>query len=255
MTSVITPISPVNRLLRPLNLSLGWIDRRPRGPREFKEAFERDLATLQRDPQGWDIIRDPWYETGDHPALYADHESEFVSKHLPRIAPRNVLDIGSYRLFVLGLLAGYPVTTIDVRPRVSRLKNETVITCDAKELTLPDGSFDAVTSLCAIEHFGLGRYGDAFDRQADEKGLAEMRRVLRPGGRLILSTTITRAPKAIAFNGARIYDLDHIRRWTRGFEVEDEAYFSHAKGGYCSYDDVTRAREKWDVYMGCWRKI
>lgn len=47
---------------------------------------------------------------------------------------------------------------------------------DAEHLDVPDGSFDHVYSLCAILHFP-----DA------SRALAEMNRILRPGGRLVVS--------------------------------------------------------------------
>ena len=55
----------------------------------------------------------------------------------------------------------------------------------------PDGAFDAVVTLSSIEHFGLGRYGDAMDLDADRAAAAEMRRVLRPGGRIALLEVAT----------------------------------------------------------------
>lgn len=249
-----TRAHPLNRLLKPLGLTLGRLKPRPKAPAEFQARYEKDLASLEQDPRGWQILRDPWYEVGDHPFDYQAHESEFAAKHLARTAPRNVLDIGSYRLFVLGMLSSYAVTTIDVRPRESNLKNETVVTCDAKQLTLPDASFDAVVSLCAVEHFGLGRYGDSFDREADEKGIREMLRVLRPGGRLLLTTTLTRGEKAIAFNAHRIYTRDHIRGWAKGMEIEEEQYYSFSLKRYCSHDEITAEPGLLDIYMGCWRK-
>ncbi len=104
------------------------------------------------------------------------------------------------------MLAGYKVTTLDVRPRDSRLENETIVTSDAKKLDIPSDSFDMVVSLCTLEHFGLGRYGDEFDLDGDKKAFNEMIRVLKPGGRLVFSTTVTRSTPSLAFNAHRIYD-------------------------------------------------
>lgn len=73
-----------------------------------------------------------------------------------------ILDIGSYRDFLLGILTTREVTTIDVRARQTLLKNEKIYTADAKSLPFEDNSFDMVLSLCTLEHVGLGRYGDEF---------------------------------------------------------------------------------------------
>jgi len=67
---------------------------------------------------------------------------------------------------------------------------------DALRLPFPDGSFDRVMSICAIEHFDDG--GRALD---------EMARVLRPGGELVMSadalTLANRWPKLYAAHCAR----------------------------------------------------
>ncbi|HEY6497909.1 MAG TPA: class I SAM-dependent methyltransferase [Streptosporangiaceae bacterium] len=54
---------------------------------------------------------------------------------------------------------------------------------DALRLPFPDGSFDRVMSICAIEHFDDG-----------PQALSEMARVLAPGGELVMSAdTLSRA--------------------------------------------------------------
>lgn len=65
---------------------------------------------------------------------------------------------------------------------------------DAEELALEDQSFDAVVSLCAVLHF-----------PRIDRALAEMRRVLRPGGALVVSFGAGRpsTPVALAGHAAR----------------------------------------------------
>jgi SAM-dependent methyltransferase len=164
------------------------------------------------------------------------------------------LDVGSYRHFILGLLAYFQITTIDVRERKPIFPRERVITCDAKKLDLPDDSFDLVLSLCALEHFGLGRYGDEFDLHADQKAFAEMIRVLKPGGRVLFTTTITRARPSIAFNAHRIYNYEMLKAFCAGLTCLEEKFYSHKLKGFCSLEEVTTDPEWWDVYLGCWEK-
>lgn len=54
-----------------------------------------------------------------------------------------------------------------------------LIECDALRLPFADGSFDAVLSVCAIEHFDDGG-----------RSLGEMARVLKPGGEIFLSADV-----------------------------------------------------------------
>ncbi|MFC0036925.1 class I SAM-dependent methyltransferase [Actinomadura rayongensis] len=54
-----------------------------------------------------------------------------------------------------------------------------LIECDALRLPFADGSFDAILSVCAIEHFDDG--GTSLD---------EMARVLKPGGQIFMSADV-----------------------------------------------------------------
>ncbi len=195
----------------------------------------------------------PMNDVGSHPSTHIDFECEFAAAQIAALRPSNLLDIGSYRQFVVGLAAGYAVTSLDVRERAPSLPRETVLTGDAKRLPLADASVECIVSLCAIEHFGLGRYGDPFDIDADRTAAAEMRRVLRPGGKLILSTTITSGPAVLAFNAHRIYTYDMVHELTSGLRVVEERFFSH-KGGVCDRSSVSDVLGVWDVYCGCFQK-
>ena len=219
-----------------------------------KEQFNRNWEALNRDPRGFEVFPEPLFESGDHPQDFIDYQCAFAAFHISRAEPRRILDIGSYRHFFLGLLAHFSVTSLDVRPRKPTVANETIVTGDAKGLPLPDATFDLVVSLCALEHFGLGRYGDEFDLAADRRSLAEMIRALRPGGSMIFTTTITRAAPSIAFNAHRIYDHRMVRDLCTGLACVEERFYSHEKRGFCALEEVTDKPRWWDVYCGCWEK-
>ena len=248
----IAPVHPINRLLAKLGIRVTRAQ--PAIPREFMEAYRKNLALLKRDPGGFNIFEELWCETGEHPASYVNYECAFAAGHIGRLNPGRILDIGSNRLFILGLLSHYRVTTLDVRERVPATENENVITSDAKDIKLPDGSFDAVVSICAVEHFGLGRYGDEFDLDADVKAFREMVRVLKPGGHLIFTTAMTKGRPAIAFNGQRIYSRELLHERCAGLKLVDEKFFSNRLHRHCEFGEVESTPPAWDVYMGCWRK-
>jgi hypothetical protein len=81
-----------------------------------------------------------------------------------------------------------------------------------------------------------------------------MARVLRPGGALVISTTITRARPSIAFNAHRIYDSRMLATMRGGLRLERELFFTHARGGAAPLDQITDKPGHWDVYCGCWIK-
>lgn len=245
---------PVNEMLSLVGLRLSRASDIVKVPKEFETRYRKQLDALRRESRGFNVFKEFYYDAGTHPTDYMDYECGFAARHVQKSNPGAVLDIGSYRLFVIGMLAGYKVTTIDVRPRESSLRNETIVTSDAKKLDIPSNTFDMVTSLCALEHFGLGRYGDEFDIDADKKAFDEMIRVLKPGGLLMFSTTITRGAPSIAFNGHRIYDFAMIRAFCKNLECVEEGIFSNTLAGGCSLEQVVDRPAKWDVYCGCWKK-
>lgn len=235
-------------------LPLRPVVRRLMYPPDFLRTFYQGYQYLRKNPKsGITVFQQLRCDVGHHPQSYIDYECEFAAKHISRIKPASILDVGSYRRFVIGLLAGYSVTTIDVRERDSRLQNEKVVTCDAKKLDLPDKSFDMVISLFAIAHFGLGRYGDEIDFDADRKAIGEMIRVLKPGGSLLFTTIINRRHRAIAFNAHRIYDYAAIQELCGALSCEEESYFHRRLGQVCTREQITDIPKTWDVYCGCWK--
>lgn len=96
-----------------------------------------------------------------------------------------VLDVGAGgSIFPLYLRQrGYDVSCVDywMYPRLGRATGYRphYVKADARSLPFSDGAFDAVFCISVIEHL---------PRAAIPSALADMRRVLRPGGTLILTT-------------------------------------------------------------------
>ena len=244
--------------MHPINILLNHVGIRvspaAKVPGEFKRNYKRLLKEAAKNSRGFEVFPEMYYDLGSHPVEQVNFELGFAAQLLSELKPATILDIGSQRHWIIGLLAHYRVTTVDVRQRTSELKNETVVTCDAKELKLPDHSFDVVTSLCALEHFGLGRYGDDFDMDGDKKAMAEMIRVLKSGGHLIFSTSITRYRPAIAFNGHRIYSHQMIKDLCANLVCVQEKFYSPKLERFCPLEEVRAEPKCWDVYLGCWKK-
>ena len=246
---------PVNEFLFHFGVRLSRMRGVIRPPSAFMTAYRRNLATLNRNPRGFHVFKELQYDVGAHPEGYIDYECAFTSQLIGTLNPKSILDVGSYRIFVLGLLSHFEVTTVDIRGRRPISSKESVITCDAKQLSLPGESYDVVVSLCTLEHFGLGRYGDEFDFDGDKKALREMVRVLKPGGHLIFTTNITRARPSIGFNAHRIYSREMLRERCAGLVCIEEQFYSTTFQHACSFEQITDKPESWDIYCGCWRKV
>ena len=62
---------------------------------------------------------------------------------------------------------------------------------------------DSLSCLHAIEHFGMGRYGDRVDLDGHVKGFRSLCAILKPGGLLDFSVPI--GPDRIDFNASRVF--------------------------------------------------
>ncbi|MGE8610468.1 MAG: DUF268 domain-containing protein, partial [Acinetobacter baumannii] len=60
----------------------------------------------------------------------------------------------------------------------------------------------------AIEHFGLGRYGDPIDINGHIKAIAEMKKLLKKDGIFYFSTQI--GSNRIEFNAHRFFSISYI---------------------------------------------
>lgn len=222
--------------------------------KEFKKEYDLIFERLKGNPRGFEVSRAYRYQVGEHPKSQQHLEFEFAASHLYKEKPSNILDIGSYREFIIGLLAHYDVTTIDIRERKSLLSNETVVTCDAKALKFPNDSFEAVLTLECLPHIGMGRYGDEFDLNGDLKAFKEMVRVLKPGGIIIFSAAITRGRPSIAWNARRNYSYEMIKGFCQGLVLAEEKFIDRRNVRFCEYEELTTDPTFFDYYIGCWRK-
>jgi hypothetical protein len=133
------------------------------------------------------------------------HQDLWAARKIFERAPAEHFDIGS-RVdgFVAHVLTFMPVTVIDIRPLTEPVEGLRFIQEDATHLKgFADASLESVSSLHAIEHFGLGRYGDPIDPLGARKAMAALVRVLRPGGRLYFSVPIGR--QRLEFNAHRVF--------------------------------------------------
>ncbi|WP_049771354.1 DUF268 domain-containing protein [Anaeromyxobacter dehalogenans] len=137
--------------------------------------------------------------------------------------PPSHVDVGSHHKFVALLSRVVRLTMVDIRPL--ELPLDGLLFREGSILSLPfeDGSIPSLSSLCVIEHIGLGRYGDPLDPLGHEKAVAELKRVLARGGDLYVSVPV-RDGNRVHFNAHRAFDEAYFLSLLAPLEVVDRAY-------------------------------
>ena len=169
-------------------------------------------ANIDQDLKISPILSDYAKEAGDSRSLYFLQDLA-CSQYVLSKAPSRHLDIGS-RLdgFVAQICASRPIVVMDIRPNETKIKNIYFTQADICKLK-PElsESYDLVTSLHALEHIGLGRYGDPIDPNGFKKGLENCRRLARSKGEVLISLPIASISKnTTEFNAQRIFSSKKI---------------------------------------------
>jgi SAM-dependent methyltransferase len=183
------------------------------------------------------------------------HQDLHVARLIRERNPERHIDVGS-RVdgFVAHLAAFRDVEVIDVRPLASTTPGIHFLCADLMQ-PLPDdlvAATDSLSCLHAIEHFGLGRYGDTVDFEGHKKGIANLQRMLKPGGVLYLSTPIS-SRQRIEFNAHRVFKLPYLRALLSPmFQIQSFAYVGDDGQLRTNVDAQSTAGEQtFDLNYGC----
>ena len=148
------------------------------------------------------------------------HQDLWAARLIHAAKPASHVDVGS-RLdgFVSHLLVFLPlVRVIDIRPLESRVAGLEFVRADATDLAwVEDDSVLSLSSLHAVEHFGLGRYGDKIDPEAPFRAMRALARVLAPGGRLYFSVPV--GQERLEFNAQRVFAPRTVIEGFRGLDL------------------------------------
>ena len=187
------------RLLCPPNWSL---------PRLIQFLHERKAyAHLGGQQSGYrDLLPCVRDKTDTTPIGYYFYQDTWAFHKIAASHPARHVDVGSTALMV-GCLAGIvPTISVDIRPLNVNLQGLTHMRGSIVDLPFEDNSVESLSSLCVIEHIGLGRYGDPLDPLGSMRAGRELSRVLRPRGNLYVSLPIGTQSKTI-FNAHRIFTM------------------------------------------------
>lgn len=179
--------------------------------RELKRQSAKSSAKF---PLGdlFPILDEKSQEAGSASGHYF-HQDLLVAQRVFQNQPKRHIDVGS-RVdgFVSHVATFREIEVLDVRPLESTTGNIKFLQADLMD-DLPENlthKADSVSCLHAIEHFGLGRYGDPINFEGHLSGLANLRKMVSDQGRLYLSTPISQRQR-IEFNAHRVFSLPYLR--------------------------------------------
>lgn len=150
------------------------------------------------------------------------HQDLWMAKKIFRANPSIHWDIGS-RVdgFIAHLLTFRSVNVIDFRELKSELDGLTFQQGDVTNLKIESNSIESLSCLHAMEHVGLGRYGDELDPIGYLKGMKELERILKPGGRLYFSVPIGK--QRLEFNSQRVFNSSTVLNIFSGMKLVEFA--------------------------------
>lgn len=155
----------------------------------------------------------------------------FVAQRIFAKNPDRHVDVGS-RIdgFVAHVASFREIEVMDIRPMATSISRVTFRQVDLM-VEIPDylvECCDSLSCLHALEHFGLGRYGDPVMYDGHMVGLKNLHATLKKGGTLYLSVPI--GPQRIEFNAHRVFDVRYLLTLFEGrfsvdkFSVVDDRY-------------------------------
>jgi SAM-dependent methyltransferase len=154
--------------------------------------------------------------------VYFMQDTWFAGRIASRRPERHV-DVGSSAKTMALVAQFIPVTMVDIRPVPLTVPGFSFVCGSITALPFADNSINSLSSLCVIEHIGLGRYGDPLDAAGSEEAISELRRVLAPGGNLYLSVPVD-AECRVYFNAHRAFTRDYLLGLCSGLVLENEQF-------------------------------
>jgi len=223
--------------------------------------FWKDYALLKKQKGGnqlfsWGKFYPIFNDRGDSAGVmhgHYFHQDLHVAKRILKNNPLKHLDIGS-RIdgFVAHVATYRTIEIVDIRPVHCKVSNITFKQLDLMELPNEMLNYcDSISSLHAIEHFGLGRYNDPVDYFGYLKAIQNIHKILKPNGMFYFSVPI--GPQRIEFNAHRVFGVQYlIEILSPLFEIK---HFSYVDDLGDFYENVTledsTIKENYGCHYGC----
>lgn len=199
--------------------------------KDQKKTSKQEFAFGKNYP----CLKDRFETSGSFSGHYF-YQDLFVANKIFQKKPVKHVDIGS-RVdgFIAHVASFREIEVFDVRPTQIHLRNVIFKQFDFMNASHKLVDYcDSISSLHAIEHFGLGRYGDRVDYYGYLKGLDNIYVTLKTGGIFYFSVPIGK--QRIEFNAHRIFSINYLLELLRDNYLIDSFSYVDDKGDF--YEDV-----------------
>ena len=195
-------------------------------------------------------------EKNQESGVLAEHyfyQDLYVARKVFQNNPVRHVDIGS-RIdgFVAHVASFREIEVLDVRDLHLGLPSVRFTRADlsAKDFPLTDYC-DSLSCLHALEHFGLGRYGDPVDYDGHLVGWENMHQILKKGGKFYFSVPI--GAQHIEFNAHRVFSVVYLLHlMEKRYDIESFAYINDRQEFIADAPlDEASIRSNFGCHYGC----
>ncbi len=181
------------------------------------------------------------------------HQDLLVASFVNQKSPVRHVDIGS-RIdgFVAHVASFRQIDVVDIRP-LENLGHDNIsfFQMDLMDsLNVHKDCTDSISCLHAIEHFGLGRYGDPIDPNGHIKGFNNIIKMLKPQGQLYISFPIASCNE-VHFNSERVFHPRDIFTWSESIDLLKLMRFDYIDDNGNLHKNADIQSIGSDLYYGC----
>jgi len=164
------------------------------------------------------------------------HQDLLVATFVNKANPMRHIDVGSSIDGFVAHVASYrSIEVFDIRP-LTIIGHEQIKFVRGNLMELDNSlieSCDSLSCLHALEHFGLGRYGDPIDPNGHLKGFSNLHKMLKKDGLLYISFPI--GDSGVHFNAHRVFDPEAVIEWGKDkFELVRFDYVDDTGDLHCN---------------------
>lgn len=223
--------------------------------RDLKELKSQQQTAIKEFPFGklYPCLRNRFTDSGSAKGHYF-HQDLLVARRIHLNNPNRHIDIGS-RIdgFVAHVAAFRPIEVLDIRPLPNNTPNIKFTQADLMA-PLQESLIeccDSLSCLHAIEHFGLGRYGDPVNYDGYLLGLENLYRMLKKDGKLYFSVPI--GPQRLEFNAHRVFSVAYLLECFDGKYNVDQFSFVDDQGDLHENRPITddEVKRNFGCVFGC----